>query len=66
MARKKTSEQAKLYEFFPTTETDINHIIELFSLIRVGVSGDLLEKASPELKKYFKEVKNDNNIKSPK
>lgn len=57
----KQSAQSKLYEFKPTDEVETKQIIELFGLIRVGVSGDLLEKASPELKKFFEEVKNDNN-----
>jgi len=30
--------------------------MELMSLIRVGVSGEILDKASPELKKHFVEI----------
>ncbi len=48
---------AVLYEFVPD-ETTItpNNAVELARLVRVGVSGDLLKKLSPELQKHFKEV----------
>ena len=48
---------ASLYEFVPD-ETTItpNNAVELARLVRVGVSGDLLKKLSPELQKHFKEV----------
>lgn len=48
---------AALYEFVPD-ETTItpNNAVELARLVRVGVSGDLLKKLSPELQKHFKEV----------
>jgi hypothetical protein len=48
---------ARLYEFVPD-ETTItpNNAVELARLVRVGVSGDLLKKLSPELQKHFKEV----------
>jgi hypothetical protein len=48
---------ARLYEFAPDAETiTSNNIVELATLVRVGIGGPLLEKLSPELKKHFKEV----------
>ena len=47
---------ARLYEFVPDQSIDTNNIIELANIVRVGVSGDLLKKLSPELQKYFKQV----------
>ena len=47
---------ARLYEFVPDTSIDTNNIIELANIVRVGVSGDLLKKLSPELQKHFKQV----------
>ena len=58
MAKKKDKHSpACLYEFVPD-ETTItpNNAVELARLVRVGVSGDLLKKLSPELQKHFKEV----------
>jgi hypothetical protein len=48
--------QSRLFEFRPSNTVSVDHVIELMSLIRVGVSGDILDKASPELKKHFVEV----------
>ncbi len=47
---------ARLYEFVPDNSIETNNIIELAQTVRVGVSGDLLKKLSPELQKHFKEV----------
>ena len=48
---------ARLYEFSPDEATITpNNAVELAKLVRVGVSGDLLKKLSPELQKHFKEV----------
>ena len=47
---------ARLYEFTPDNTIDTNNIIELANIVRVGIGGHLLEKLSPELQKYFKEV----------
>lgn len=48
---------ARLYEFTPdeTTITS-NNIVELATIVRVGIAGNLLEKLSPELQKHFKKV----------
>lgn len=61
MPKKKDDElkhsPARLYEFVPD-ETSItpNNIVELATLIRVGIGGNVLEKLSPELQKHFKKV----------
>jgi hypothetical protein len=47
---------ARLYEFAPDETITTNNIVELANIVRVGIGGPLLEKLSPELKKYFKEV----------
>lgn len=47
---------ASLYEFIPDNTIDSNNIVELTKIIRVGISGDLFKKLSPELQKHFKEV----------
>ena len=60
MAKSKKDEHkhspARLYEFVPDNSIDTNNIIELAQVVRVGVSGDLLKKLSPELQKHFKQV----------
>jgi len=48
--------QSRLFEFKPNTNLTVEQVVELMALIRVGVSGDILDKASPELKKHFVEV----------
>lgn len=48
--------QSKLYEFLPEKEVSNENVVELLKLIRIGIRGDLLEKASDELKQHFKEV----------
>ena len=48
---------ARLYEFNPDEITITpNNVVELAKIVRVGISGDLLKKLSPELQKHFKEV----------
>ena len=48
---------ARLYEFTPNENSITpNNVVELAKIVRVGVSGDLLKKLSPELQKHFKEV----------
>ncbi len=49
--------QSNLFEFRPKSDITENEIIELLALIRIGVSGDLLDKASDQLKKHFVEIK---------
>lgn len=49
--------QSKLFEFNPNTSIKIEEVLELAGLIRIGVSGETLDKASESLKKYFKEIK---------
>lgn len=48
--------QTKIFEFKPSENITNNEIIELCGLIRIGVSGEILEKASEELKNHFREV----------
>jgi hypothetical protein len=57
MAKDKKYSQSKVFEFRPKNDITENEIIELLVLIRIGVSGELLDKASPELKKHFVEVR---------
>lgn len=52
----KSNLQTKLYEFRPDKEVSNDNVVELLKLIRIGISGELLEKASEELKQHFKEV----------
>lgn len=48
---------ARLYEFVPDENTITpNNIVELSTLIRVGIGGNVLKKLSPELQKHFKKV----------
>lgn len=61
MSKKKQTENdttniRKVYEFRPDREVSNDNVVELLKLIRIGISGDLLEKASAELKQHFKEV----------
>jgi hypothetical protein len=49
--------QSNLFEFRPKSDITENEIIELLALIRIGISGDLLDKASDQLKKHFVEIK---------
>ena len=49
--------QSTVYEFIPNDNLKVEEVIELTKLIRVGVSGEILDKASDDLKKHFSEVK---------
>lgn len=55
--KNKTYTQSKVFEFKPNDNITEDNIIELANLIRIGVSGEILDKASDELKKHFVEVK---------
>jgi hypothetical protein len=46
----------KLYEFKPDQTIDVNNVVELCNVIRVGVGGHVLKEMSEELQNYFKEV----------
>ena len=48
--------QSTVFEFKPNDKLTVEQVIELMTLIRVGVSGEILDKASLELKKHFVEV----------
>lgn len=61
MVKKKDDElkhsSARLYEFVPDENTiTANNIVELATIVRVGIGGHVLEKLSPELQKHFKKV----------
>ena len=56
MSKKKEANDHEKYEFLPKETITNAEIIELAKLIRIGVGGDTLEKATPELKKHFKKV----------
>jgi hypothetical protein len=59
MSKKKQNDTTNIraiYEFCPDKEVSNDNVVELLKLIRIGISGDLLEKASEELKQHFKEV----------
>lgn len=49
--------QSTVYEFIPNDNLKVEEVIELTKLIRVGIPGDVLDKASDNLKKHFFEVK---------
>jgi hypothetical protein len=55
--------QGKLYEFVPNNSIEAKHIIELTDLIKIGISGENLEKLSKELQDHFREIGNDNGKK---
>ena len=57
MAKEKKFVQSSVYEFSPNDNVTTEDIMELVSLIRIGVSGEIIDKASDRLKKQFKEVK---------
>lgn len=57
MAKEKKYTQSKVFEFKPNENITEAEIIELAELIRIGVSGEILDKASADLKKHFFEVK---------
>jgi hypothetical protein len=49
--------QSKVFEFLPNEDITVKEILELVELVRIGVSGEIVDKASPELKKHFTEIK---------
>jgi len=51
--------QANVFEFKPDDSISVKEIIELSELIRIGVCGSTLSNASPELKKYFVQIKSE-------
>lgn len=57
MTKDKKYNQSKVFEFKPKENITEAEIIELSELIRIGVSGEILDKASSGLKKHFFEVK---------
>lgn len=63
MAKNPKYSQAKLYEFTPNTSIEAKHVVELTNLIKIGISGENLEKLSKELQEHFKEIGNDNSKK---
>ena len=56
MAKKKPKSDHEVYEFLPDDTITTAEIIELTKLVRIGVGGGSLEKATPELKRHFKKV----------
>lgn len=54
--KKKKYTQSKIFEFKPSEDITSSVILELVGLIRIGVSGEILENASSNLKKHFVEV----------
>jgi hypothetical protein len=59
LKKKPKFDQTTLFEFKPDDTISIDEIIELSQLVRIGVCGSTLSNASPELKKYFVEIKNE-------
>jgi len=57
MAKKK-EEPGKhdIYEFLPDETITTAEIIELSKVVRIGVGGNTLERATAELKRHFKKV----------
>lgn len=49
-------EQSKIYEFAPSDKVSHDEVVELLQLIRIGVGGEVIANASPQLKKHFKQV----------
>ena len=56
MAKKKPKSDHEVYEFLPDETITTAEIIELSNLVRIGVGGNSLERATPELKRHFKKV----------
>ena len=57
MAKEKKYTQSRLFEFEPKNDITSDEILELYMLIRIGITGDILDTASDQLKRHFKEVK---------
>lgn len=51
------TENAKVYEFLPTTDIQPAEILELSELLRIGCSGYVIESMSENLRKHFREIK---------
>ena len=56
MTKKKHKSDHDIYEFVPDETITTAEIIELSKVLRIGVGGNTLEKASEELKRHFKKV----------
>ena len=56
MTKKKPKSDHEVYEFLPDDTITTAEVIELSQLIRIGVGGNSLERATPELKRHFKKV----------
>lgn len=56
MTKKKPKSDHEVYEFLPDDTITTAEIIELTKLVRIGVGGNSLERATPELKRHFKKV----------
>ena len=56
MTKKKPKSDHEIYEFLPDDTITTAEIIELTKLVRIGVGGNSLERATPELKRHFKKV----------
>ena len=56
MTKKKPKSDHEIYEFLPDDTITTAEIIELSQIVRIGVGGNSLEKATPELKRHFKKV----------
>jgi len=57
VAKEKKYTQSRLFEFEPKNDITSDEILELYMLIRIGITGDILDTASDQLKRHFKEVK---------
>ena len=57
MAKAKKYTQSTVFEFKPANNITEAEILELANLIRIGIGGEILDKASDDLKKHFIEVK---------
>jgi hypothetical protein len=49
--------QSEVFEFVPDETITTKEILELAELIRIGISGEVLRKASSPLKRYFFQIK---------
>lgn len=56
MSKRKKPKQSEIYEFLPYDDITSEEILELAQLIRIGICGSVLEKASDNLKKHFEKI----------
>ena len=56
MSKKEKKSDHEIYEFLPDETITTAEIIELSQVVRIGVGGNTLERASKELKRHFKKV----------